>query len=162
MAYSGGGDITNGTHTHDLCHECHKAGDENARLQSELKTARACDSDALMVSECADLQADVKKWRTWAGEIQQTMFRYKTRMEEAERRSHKGGWVCDCDCHEEIDGLEGADYKAQRQAEDAVGYEEEAARYDVEQAQQEADHRRDVARDEEIVTEEPGPSRPKR
>ncbi|KKL47427.1 hypothetical protein LCGC14_2335640 [marine sediment metagenome] len=78
-------------------------------------------------------------------------------LEEAERRSHKGGWVCDCDCHEEIDGLEGADYKAQRQAEDAVGYEEEAACYDAEQAQQEADHRRDVARDEEIVTEEPGP-----
>ena len=88
--------------------------------------------------------------------------RLQTRVEEAERRSHKGGWVCDCDCHEEIDGLEGADYKAQRQAEDAVGYEEEAARYDAEQAQQEADHRRDVARDEEIVTEEPRPSRPKR
>ena len=88
--------------------------------------------------------------------------RLQARVEEAERRSHKGGWVCDCDCHEEIDGLEGADYKAQRQAEDAVGYEEEAARYDAEQAQQEADHRRDVARDEEIVTEEPGPSRPKR
>jgi len=38
--------------------------------------------------------------------------RLQARVEEAERRSHKGGWVCDCDCHEEIDGLEGADYKA--------------------------------------------------
>ncbi len=50
---------------------------------------------------------------------------------------------------------------AEAQAEDAVGYEA-AARYDAEQAQQEADHRCDVARDEEIVTEEPGPSHPNR
>ena len=37
MPYSGGGDITNGTHTHGLCHECYKAGDENARLQKQVK-----------------------------------------------------------------------------------------------------------------------------
>ena len=46
--------------------------------------------------------------------------------------------------------------KAQRQAEDAVGYEE-AARYDAEQAQQEADHRRDVEKDREMMTEDPEP-----
>ncbi len=28
MTYSGGGDVTNGTHTHDLCHECYKIGAE--------------------------------------------------------------------------------------------------------------------------------------
>ena len=36
----------------------------------------------------------------------------EARVEEAERRSHTGGWVCDCECHEEIDGLKGTDYKA--------------------------------------------------
>ena len=34
---------------------------ENARLQTELKMARACDSDALMVSELACLQARVEE-----------------------------------------------------------------------------------------------------
>ncbi|KKL52718.1 hypothetical protein LCGC14_2282650 [marine sediment metagenome] len=36
MTYSGGGDVKNGTHTHDLCHECRKSGAENARLQAAL------------------------------------------------------------------------------------------------------------------------------
>jgi hypothetical protein len=39
MAYSGGGDIKNGTHTHDLCHECHKTEAENARLQERVAEA---------------------------------------------------------------------------------------------------------------------------
>ena len=66
--------------------------------------------------------------------------------------------------------------KAQRQAEDHIGYEE-AARFDAEQAerrqgpgldeyagteaekaQQEADHLRDVERDREMVTESPAPA----
>ena len=46
--------------------------------------------------------------------------------------------------------------KAQRQAEDAIGYEE-AARFDAEQeeAQQEANHLRDVEQDRQMVTEDP-------
>ncbi len=78
---------------------------------------------------------------------------------------HLHGAVVDTDkcpaCLEFAAAIDAPPDKAQRQAKDAVGYEE-AARYDAEQAQQEADHRRDVARDEEIVTEEPGPSRPNR
>jgi len=45
--------------------------------------------------------------------------------------------------------------------EDAIA-SEEAARYDAEQAQQEADHRRDVEQDREMMTEDPErpPSQP--
>jgi hypothetical protein len=45
--------------------------------------------------------------------------------------------------------------RAQRQAEDHLGYEA-AAQWDAEQAQQEANHQRDVERDKEMVTEDPG------
>ncbi|KKM83725.1 hypothetical protein LCGC14_1306520, partial [marine sediment metagenome] len=120
---------------------------ENARLQ-----ARVEEAERQLARDWESMRLQAKDFVALGHEHD----RYKALVERHWRAlqkwrmggGHLHGAVVDTDkcpaCLEFAAAIDAPASKAQRQAEDAIGYEE-AARYDAEQAQQEADHRRDVA-----------------